>query len=514
MDNGKERRKQKLAAEIMSLSTAALLLNMRFFARAVNRLALSPYGDGYSCDGRRLTYDPDLVLMRYKAGERLPLHDYMHMLLHCVFRHFSVGERLEQKYWDVACDIAVEAVILKTASAFCEIDNIDAKRAVIRKLEARTELATAERIYSYISRGGADEKELKELAALFCDDDHKIWYKNRRGEYEDEKKERTLPIGANEQSEEKLEKAPDGEGGGVSDEREGEKTDRQDDKPQQTIEQPAVSDTPPEPKDPTLEDWFEQHRMRDEKQLEQMWEDISKQISEELESFCKNAGDESRYLSRALKDVDRDRYDYTAFLRRFAVTGEVMKADEECFDIGFYSYGLSLYGDAALIEPLEYKETRAVKEFVIAIDTSGSVSGALVTSFLSKTYSILKSEESFFTKVKIYIIQCDTELREAVLITDDTELERYIRSFEAKGLGGTDFRPVFDYVDRLIEQGELKDLRGLVYFTDGFGEFPQKRTPYETAFAFMRSDYEHGKPDKIPAWALKVILEEDELLYG
>ena len=513
MSESIDEKKQRLAREIMSLSTAALLLNMRFFARAVNRLALTPTGDSFACDGRRLIYDPDRVLARYKSGERLPLHDYMHVLMHCVFRHFSLGDRLERKYWDLSCDIAAEALIIKTSAAFCETDNIDKKREAIRDLENHTELLTAERIYSFISKGGLDDDRLSALSSLFSVDDHGIWYRDRRGEYEPEKKERTLPIGANEQSEEKLEKAPGGEGAALSKEQEGEQTE-QAEQSEQTIEQQSVSSQPPEAKDPTLEDWFEQHRMRDEQQLEQDWEELSKQISSELESFCKNAGDESRYLSDALADVNRDRCDYTAFLRRFAVSGEVMKTDEESFDVGFYSYGLSLYGNAALVEPLEYKETRAIKEFVIAIDTSGSVSGELVRSFINKTYSILKNEESFFCKVKIYIIQCDTEVREAVCITDDKSLERYIAGFEAKGLGGTDLRPVFDYVSALIESGELKSLRGLVYFTDGFGEFPQKPTPYETAFAFMRSDYEHGKPDKIPLWALTVILEEDELLYG
>ena len=34
-------------------------------------------------------------------------------------------------------------------------------------------------------------------------------------------------------------------------------------------------------------------------------------------------------------------------------------------------YGMELYGNMPLVEPLEYKETDRVREFVIAIDTSG-----------------------------------------------------------------------------------------------------------------------------------------------
>ena len=39
-----------------------------------------------------------------------------------------------------------------------------------------------------------------------------------------------------------------------------------------------------------------------------------------------------------------------------------------------------------LIEPLEYKEVKRIKEFVIAIDTSGSVSGELVQKFIQTAH--------------------------------------------------------------------------------------------------------------------------------
>ncbi len=47
----------------------------------------------------------------------------------------------------------------------------------------------------------------------------------------------------------------------------------------------------------------------------------------------------------------RDDVDYRAFLRRFAAPREVLAADEDAFDYGFYSYGLRLYGNMPLVEP-------------------------------------------------------------------------------------------------------------------------------------------------------------------
>ena len=76
-----------------------------------------------------------------------------------------------------------------------------------------------------------------------------------------------------------------------------------------------------------------------------------------------------------LREVNRERYDYTSFLKKFAVMGEVMKINDDEFDYIYYTYGLKLYENMPLIEPLEYKDVKRIREFVIAIDTSGSGRG-------------------------------------------------------------------------------------------------------------------------------------------
>ena len=67
-----------------------------------------------------------------------------------------------------------------------------------------------------------------------------------------------------------------------------------------------------------------------------------------------------------------------------------MKINDEEFDYNFYTYGMQLYGNMPLIEPLEYKDVRVVKTFVTVIDTSGSVEEEKLRRFLEKTYQILK----------------------------------------------------------------------------------------------------------------------------
>jgi predicted metal-dependent peptidase len=188
--------------------------------------------------------------------------------------------------------------------------------------------------------------------------------------------------------------------------------------------------------------------------------------------------------------------------------GEAMQINDDEFDYIFYTYGLDLFGNVPLIEPLEYKEVKRIREFVVAIDTSGSTSGYLVQRFLEKTYNILKNTESFFSKINLHIIQCDAKIQEHVKITNQEEFDNYIKHLKIKGLGGTDFRPVFRMVDSLVTQGEFTHLKGIIYFTDGYGTFPKKKPDYETAFVFIRNEYEN--PD-VPPWAIKLVLNDEEI---
>ena len=45
-------------------------------------------------------------------------------------------------------------------------------------------------------------------------------------------------------------------------------------------------------------------------------------------------------------------------------------------------------------------------------------------------------------------------------------------------------------------------------FTDGYGIYPAKMPPYETAFVFMKEDYQDID---VPPWAIRLILDEEDL---
>lgn len=238
------------------------------------------------------------------------------------------------------------------------------------------------------------------------------------------------------------------------------------------------------------------------------WRDVASALAVNLQTYAKARGETLSGLVDELEQASHEPVDYSEFLRQFAIPGEVMRLSDDEFDYVYYTYGIDLYGNVPLIEPLEYREEKRVREFVIAIDTSGSVQGEIVREFVNATFDILKSTESFHSKVHVRILQCDTEVRSEDVITSLDELRDWGRSMKLLGGGGTDFRPVFRHVDALIEAGEFSNMVGLVYFTDGWGEYPDYMPAYRTAFAFYDDDF---RPDTVPPWAIQVVLDKNAI---
>lgn len=243
--------------------------------------------------------------------------------------------------------------------------------------------------------------------------------------------------------------------------------------------------------------------------LNQKWQDINERMETDLETFSKEASEKSGDLLGQLKIENREKHDYKDFLRKFAVMHEEVAVDPDSFDYTFYSYGLRMYGNMPLIEPQETKEVKKISEVAVVIDTSMSCSGELIQKFLEETYSVLSEKNSFFKKVNIHIIQCDEKVHCDQKITSTKDLKEYMGTMTLYGEGGTDYRPAFAYVDDLLEKGEFEELRGLIYFTDGYGIYPARMPAYKTAFVFMQQDYQDVD---VPPWAIRLVLEEEDLI--
>lgn len=416
------------AEKVINLARDTITVRFRFFDSALAKVSFESHIGikGYVFDGTKLIYDPYILLNDYKEESSFALRLLLHVLFHAILMHPYRFDKTEEKYWNIASDIAVENIILSMEIPEATLLRDGEERIILSRLSKWVPNLTADALYREFVVGGISHDSEEKYAKLFKFDTHRP-----RASYKDEPKEIF-----------------------------------------------------------TKEDW----------------EKIAERVKAELKSFSKDiTGGES--ILQNLKESTKKRYDYDEILNRFAVMSEEIKVNPDEFDYIYYTYGLDTYGNMPLIEPLEYAEEKRIKEFVIAIDTSASVRGKMVEGFLNKTYDILSKSVSFSEKLNVHIVQCDSKITRDTVIESKNNLKKAAENFKIKGFGATDFRPVFAYVDQLIRDEKIKNLKGLIYFTDGYGIYPESPPRYDTLFVFDRED-EYRMP--VPGWAIKVILEDEE----
>lgn len=456
-------RMDALAQNILKLSRNTLLVNLRFLDTAMSMFSyvccpdgIIPrtdisLGGGLATDGKSIYYEPKWVLKRYRNEKEAVVRDYLHMVFHCVFHHAFVSTLVDIPRWDLACDIAAEAAIEDLKIHCAAAKRSAGQQSLISTLRKEVKQLSAEKIYAWLREKKYSDAHMRQLRSDFLADSHDIWYL------------RTITLEAQGRNGSNLANG---------------------DSNTAAMQAGNLSS------------------------LKEEWGNIARRMQMDMETFSKLQGERAGSMMQSLRAVTREKYDYADFLRRFSMLGEVMKVNDDEFDYIFYTYGMQLYERMPLIEPLEYKEVKRIKEFVIAIDTSGSVAGDTVQCFLNKTYNILKQQENFFIKINLHIIQCDSEVQEDYKITSQKEFDEYLKTMEIRGLGGTDFRPVFEYVEQLRRDKEFTNLKGLIYFTDGCGTFPEHQPDYHTAFVFIDDEYNNYE---VPVWAIKLVLQRSEI---
>ena len=120
-------------------------------------------------------------------------------------------------------------------------------------------------------------------------------------------------------------------------------------------------------------------------------------------------------------------------------------------------------------------------EIAYAVDTSGSMSTEEVKEGLSELKGICDSFQSY----KIHFFQCDDGIQQY------KEMSSYNFEFPRKirGRGGTSFRPVFRYI---VEKN--LPISCLVYWTDGYGDYPTVRPNYPVVWILTAEGSEKKPP--------------------
>lgn len=492
-------RRERLAAELLALSRDTLLMEFRFLDTALFRLDPVPGEPRFATDGARLVYDPTYILKLWRREEGELTRAWMHVLLHCLLRH-PFGPPPHRENWDLACDLAVEDLITSLNAVCLTTRRETEQQRQLALLRPAVKTLTAERIYRYLEKHPPQELGID--PALFTADDHSLWASETRKSdsgQEDSPQGRSGGDGLSDDE-------PASTGGGQGDDPEDSKTgeDRHAAKAEgtsgdQDTDRAGEEEVALRTRRAVLSDQGSAEKERD-------WRELSERVKEDLETFSRSRQADTGELKRQLWMANRAKTDWSALLRQFAFPGEVARVSQEEFDQIAYTYGLRMNGNMPLIEPLEYREEDQIREFVVAIDTSASTSGALVERFVAKTCELLLDRRAFAERVRVYILQCDAAVRECVCVTNEAEVRAYLERMTLKGMGGTDFRPIFQKVDELLAQGGLRELKGLICFTDGEGVFPEKMPPYRTVFAFLQGEREIPE---VPPWAIRVVLEDE-----
>jgi predicted metal-dependent peptidase len=117
-----------------------------------------------------------------------------------------------------------------------------------------------------------------------------------------------------------------------------------------------------------------------------------------------------------------------------------------------------------------YKVERKA-HFVVAVDSSGSIDDKEFAAFFREIDFMLMA------KITLTMVEIDADI---------THIEEYKRrpkhrnGIKRYGYGGTDFRPVFKFVEKGVWKNGNKEMyklkkkvSGIIYLTDGYGTFPE-----------------------------------------
>lgn len=177
MAQQREEMAKELAENIMTLARNTLMVHLRFMDRAISHLTLTCDGEiPFATDGHALYYEPWTVLQRYQAEPNAVNRDMMHALLHCVFRHWFVGQDIDRARWDAACDAAVECAISDLHSPVLQSQREVNQLMTLEMLRREVGTMTAERIYRWLDEQDYDEDDLYRLRRELKADEHGLWY--------------------------------------------------------------------------------------------------------------------------------------------------------------------------------------------------------------------------------------------------------------------------------------------------------------------------------------------------
>jgi len=418
----------------LTAARAKLILDKPFLGALVLRLPLAEADPNWcattATDARKFYYNPEFIDSLSMSQTQFML---AHEALHCALSHFARRQHRVQHRWDLACDYAINPLLLDDGLAPPPNCNVMPQYLGM----------TAEEIYPLID----DNDETETVDQHLFDQDNESGGGQQGEAPEKPENEQTSP-GQGGDSSEKADNRD--QGGGTP----------QDRQPQQGKGDGAR----PDPADGRQEDQ-QQRRDNDSGRAEQTPPPLTADERQTLEvqwqqrlagaaQQAMQAGKMGGTLARLVDHLLQPQLPWRMLLARYMTS---MARDD-------FSYMRPSRREGDAILP-SLKSSQV--EMVVAIDTIGSIRTDEMDEFLSEV-SALKGQ----MRARVTLLACDTDLS-----ADSPWVFEPWEEFKCPaaiaGGGGTDFRPVFKWLAEADQQPDL-----LVYFTDAQGPFPEIEPNY------------------------------------
>lgn len=183
---------------------------------------------------------------------------------------------------------------------------------------------------------------------------------------------------------------------------------------------------------------------------------LSAEIDQALRQGALMAGKMGGEESRLIAELTAPKIDWREQLREF------MSAVSQGHDDSTWRRPNRRWLGEDLYMPSSISESMG--SLVIGIDTSGSVSGPMVSAFLSEVVGIC---QNVMPEV-LHLIECDATIQ-SHKVFDQGSLDQLGAITELHGGGGTDMRVIFDHVVKNNIKPEA-----VIVLTDGYTDWPEE----------------------------------------
>ena len=406
----------------LATARTKLILEKPFLGALVLRLPMIRANENW-CDatfsnGKKLYYNEHYIDALTPDQTQFVL---AHEALHCALSHFARRQNRVQHRWDMACDFAINPMLIKEGM----------KPPVDVNFLREYEGMTAEEIYPLLQDNDNDqERELEQELNPDSENDKDDSDEGASGD-EHEQKE-----GKNQKQKSDSKGQGEEDGGARENNAEQDNSDKDDGEAKKQQGPPENGEDEPAPLTP-----------QEIESLSLQWQQRMASAAQQAIQAGKMGGSMARMVDHLLQP----RLPWRNLLSRYM---SMLARDDYT-----YMRPSSRRGDPAVYPSLRSSQLNVV----VALDISGSISNKEIDEFMSEVNAI-KSQ----IRAHITLLVCDSKLaKDGPWIFEPWEEFTLPKKF--KGGGGTSFKPVMEWAEAQDEVPRL-----VVYFTDAQGEFPEQ----------------------------------------